>query len=62
MVLALLPLLELGVFTLDELAPELVLPGLVAPPWFVLDEEGVDSDEFVMLRLRALLPAPELEL
>lgn len=55
-------LLELGVFTLDELDPELLLPGLLAAPAFVLDEDGVDSEEFVMLRLRALLPAPELEL
>lgn len=46
---------------LDELVPELLPPGLLAAPRLVLDQAGVETDEFVALRL-LMLPLLVLEL
>jgi len=60
LVLALDPLLGAEPLAPDALDPELLLPGLLAEPWFVLDHAGVETEELVMLRVRELLLLPEL--
>lgn len=45
-----------------EAEPLTLAPGLLADPWLVLDQDGVEIDAFVALRVRMLLLLPELEL